>query len=420
MATVTSPPPATAPKPKPGFWERCWKKPQQVWLRRAMFQIHLWAGVIVGLYIILIGVTGSILVFKEELMPRPRIDVGAVDYKACTPEKLLAIVDRVNQAYPGKAAFLTACPMEANPLYHITVRDKPKPGAPPRKRGSGPPPKQLSVYAHPHTGEILGDADRAESWVEWTEELHFDLLSGRTGRLWNGIGAAVLLALVITGMILWWPGVMRWKRALVMNFSAGWKRINWDLHSVTGFWTVFFTLMWALTGMYFTWPRLFTVPIDKVSKIVTANYPAEQMRKVAQRPASPKAPLDIAAVLQQAQVISPDGHLEGYFHGMGPKPIFTVYMARGRMGDYSNTDFIYFDEHTGQHLYTWHRGKNETLGDWLVWLVAPLHFGTSWGPVVKWIWFILGLMLPLLTITGFIMYWNRYFGVRWRKLMARA
>lgn len=417
MQTVSTVP---VKKKQPGIWRRLLERPQQVWIRKAMFQIHLWAGIIVGLYVIAIGISGSILVFKEDLMPRPRIAVDPVDLKACTPEKLIHAANQANLAFPKYNAFLTACPQEANPFYLITVREKPKPGArkagPPQKGMGGPRPKQLAVYVHPHTGEVTGSADREESWVEWMEDFHFNLLSGRQGRLWNGIGGAVLLALTITGMILWWPGIKTWTRALLLDFRRSWKRINWDLHSVVGFWTVFFSLMWATTGMYFTWPQLFRTPIEMISPSVTANYPGEQMRKIGQRPAAPEAPLDVLAVLKKSQEISTDGYLEGYFYGMGRKPIFTVYMARGRMGDYSNTDFIYFDQHTGDHLYTWHRGKNQSMGDWLLWLIAPLHFGTSWGYGVKWAWFVLGLIFPLLTITGFIMYWNRYLGKKWKKL----
>ncbi len=347
-------------------------------------------------------------------MPRPSISVPAVDLRNCTPEKLVSVVDRVRQAYPGKDAFLTACPQEANPLYLTTIRDKPT--GPPERGRPREPLNQIAVYSHPVTGEVIGATNREESWVNWMEELHVNILLGRSGRLWNGIGAAIMLALVITGMVLWWPGIRTWKRALLLDFRRGWKRINWDLHNVTGLWTLAFTLIWALTGIYFTWPWLFTTPISKVSKIVTANYPAAEMRKLAQRPRAPETPLDVLAVLKKSQEISPDGYLEGYFYGSGPKPIFTVYMARGRMGDYSNTDFIYFDQHTGEHLLTWHRGKNQTLGDWLVWLVAPLHFGTSWGLVVKWAWFVIGLVLPLLAITGFIMYWNRYLNKKLRRM----
>jgi uncharacterized iron-regulated membrane protein len=412
VQTEIQPSAPVAANQKKTFWRRLVRQPQQLWIRKALFQVHLWTGIIVGLYIIAIGISGSILVFKEELMPRPRISVPAPDLRACTPEKLLAVVSRVEEAYPDKDAFLTACPQEANPLYMTTLREKRN--GPPQRGGEHP--WQLSVYSHPSTLQVIGAAEREESWVTWMEELHVNLLLGRSGRLWNGIGAATLLALVLTGMVLWWPGIRAWKRALLLDLQRGWKRINYDLHNVTGFWTLAFTLMWALTGMYFTWPWLFTTPINKVSTIVTASYPAAEMRKLAQWPLKPEVPLDLMAILKESQEISPDGYLEGYFYGSGPKPIFTVYMARARMGDYSNTDFIYFDQRTGEHLYTWHRGKNQTLGDWLVWLVAPLHFGTSWGTGVKWAWFVLGLILPLLTITGFIMYWNRYLSKKLRRL----
>lgn len=401
--------------PPPSLWRRIVERPQQVWLRKAFFQIHLWAGIIVGLYVIAIGISGSILVFKEELFPRPHVDVGSVDTRACTPEKLEAVVNNVLRAYPDKEAFLTACPSDFNPLFVTTVREKPK-----GKPASGPPLRvnreELAVYSHPHTAAVLGTADREGSWVAWMEDFHFNLVAGRTGRLWNGIGAAVLLALTLSGLVLWWPGIRSWKRAFLLDFRKSWKRINFDLHNVAGFWTILFTLTWALTGMYFTWPKLFTEPIRQISPIVTATYPSEEMRRVAQRPVTPPAELDVSAVLRRSQQLSPDGALEGYFYGGGRRPVFTVYMARGRMGDYSNTDFLYFDQHTGEHLFTWHRGKNQTLGDWLVWLVAPLHFGTSWGPVVQWLWFLFGLVLPLLTITGFLMYWNRYLCKRWKAL----
>ena len=117
--------PTSTPARKKTFWQRAVRQPQQLWIRKAMFQIHLWTGIIVGLYIIAIGISGSILVFKEELMPRPSVSVPTVDLRDCTPEKLVSVVDRVRQVYPEKDAFLTACPQEANPLYLTTIRDKP-------------------------------------------------------------------------------------------------------------------------------------------------------------------------------------------------------------------------------------------------------------------------------------------------------
>src|SRR5262249_9739628 len=46
---------------------RLWRNPQKVWLRRALFQVHLWAGIGIGIYILVISVSGSALVFRNEL-----------------------------------------------------------------------------------------------------------------------------------------------------------------------------------------------------------------------------------------------------------------------------------------------------------------------------------------------------------------
>lgn len=417
MAAVT----AVATR-KTGLLRRLLERPQQVFLRRALFQLHLWAGLLLALYVIAIGVSGSILVFKEELMPKPHVSVGPVNYRACTADQLTHAMERADAQIPGMKAFLASCPTPANKLFTVTVREVPKGPRGLSGRSGGTEAaarsllKQRAIYIHPQTGAVVGLADRESSWVETVEQFHVSLLLGRTGRLWNGAGAAVLAALALSGFVLWWPGLRIWTRGLTIDFRKSWKRINFDLHTVLGFWTLFFTLTWAMTGMYFAWPKIFTTPLQKVSPITTAMYPAAQLKVAQQQPSAPDRPLDVSAMIADAQRESLTGHLEGVFYGSGPRPVLTVYMARGVPGDYSNTDFVYFDQRSGHLLYTWHRGQNHTLGDWLLWLVAPLHFGTSWGQTVKALWALLGLTLPVLTITGMLMYWNRWLRKRWAKV----
>ena len=50
----------------------------------------------------------------------------------------------------------------------------------------------------------------------------------------NGVGAAFLLLLNATGMVIWWPGIRNWKRALKVDFERNWRRINFDLHRLGG------------------------------------------------------------------------------------------------------------------------------------------------------------------------------------------
>ena len=57
---------------------------QTVWLRKALFQVHLWCGLGIGLYLVVISVTGSVLVYRSELRqafnPEPRIVSPAASY----------------------------------------------------------------------------------------------------------------------------------------------------------------------------------------------------------------------------------------------------------------------------------------------------------------------------------------------------
>src|SRR5688572_5221366 len=50
------------------LWKRWLQQPQRVWVRRALFQVHLWTGLLLGLYIVVLSVTGSALVYRRELV----------------------------------------------------------------------------------------------------------------------------------------------------------------------------------------------------------------------------------------------------------------------------------------------------------------------------------------------------------------
>ena len=82
--------------------------------------------------------------------------------------------------------------------------------------------------------------------------------------------------------------------------------------------------------------------------------------------------------------------------------------------DYEDT--LFFNPYNGEYMSIWQYGVNKSLGDWIIWLQIPLHFGTHWGFAVKCLWAGVGLALPLLAVTGLLMYWNRFLSKRWRNL----
>jgi len=146
------------------------RNPHKIWLRRALFQVHLWCGLAIGLYILMISVTGSVLVYRNELF-------------RMSPGMLVA--------------------------------------------------------------------------TSWLLDLHDNLLAGETGRTVNGIAAFAIFALALTGVVIWWPGTKTWRRSLTVPRGLGWQRTTWHLHSMIGFWTFGFTLVFALSGAYFGFPGLF-------------------------------------------------------------------------------------------------------------------------------------------------------------------
>ena len=113
------------------------------------------------------------------------------------------------------------------------------------------------------SGTLAGDVtpDREVGVGIWLVstliELHADLLGGSTGRRINGIGAIAVLVSALSGLVVWWPGIRRWRRSLVVRRGAGWKRTIWDIHGVVGFWSAAFILVFAVSGIYLSYPVSF-------------------------------------------------------------------------------------------------------------------------------------------------------------------
>ena len=231
--------------------QRWLRQPQRVWLRRALFQIHLWTGIGLGLYEVMLSLTGSALVYRTELdayfrTPRPAFQRDAVRVPT---EKIRAEAQRL---YPGWVVVTVGERISRrNPTIQVDLQR----GAETRQR-----------LFDPYTGADLGDATTPGEWfVLWMTRLHDELLFEREGRYINGYLSAVFSVTVLTGLVIWWPGLSRWKRSLGVKWSAGWRRFNWDLHSALGFWLFLFVLMWGISGFYLGVPEPFTDLVDKWS-----------------------------------------------------------------------------------------------------------------------------------------------------------
>ena len=237
------------------FWQRWIRQPQTAWLRKAIFQVHLWSGIGVGLYVLLVSVTGSVLVWRNELAAAATRDpiILTGSGPRLTDEQLREVATR---AYPGYSVIINRAP---NPDQAVDIS---------LERSTD---RKTRLF-DPYTGHDLGDSvPIGLRVIRKLLELHDDLLAGRTGRKVNGFGALLLVVLSFTGMVVWWPGIKTWRRSLTVHRNVGWRRFTWDLHSMIGFWSLGFIAMFGISGAYLGNPETFQDLADWLEPLTMEN-----------------------------------------------------------------------------------------------------------------------------------------------------
>jgi uncharacterized iron-regulated membrane protein len=225
-------------------------------LRKLVFQVHLWSGICLGLYIFFISITGSVLVYRNELYvmatPEPVISEG---FDSVLSEEQLT--ERVNLQYPGFEITRMIRSRDADEAAEIWMQL------------SGETKKR---FFDPYTGDDVGSAERTgQMLVIGLINLHESFLLGPTGRKINGIGAIAIMLIVFTGLVIWWPGIKRWRRSLIIQTGVNWKRTIWDAHSMLGIWSFMFILVFAFSGIYLSFPDFFHDLGDRLQPITDEN-----------------------------------------------------------------------------------------------------------------------------------------------------
>jgi len=200
----------------------------------------------------MLSVTGSALVYRLELnryfdAPAPRFDP---DRTPLTPE---ALRDAAGRAYPGWDVVDVGTRIRRHrPVMGVRLT-----------RGDD----ALERVFDPYTGADLVDS---MSWamrtLNWLSLLHDDLLLGETGRTLNGYASGLVVLLVATGTIVWWPSWSSWRRRGT-NAVPPRRSLNVRLHRSIGIWSVALMLIWAMSGVYLAFPE----PFDALAYAVSGD-----------------------------------------------------------------------------------------------------------------------------------------------------
>jgi uncharacterized iron-regulated membrane protein len=228
------------------------------------------------------------------------------------------------------------------------------------------------------------------------------LLPPKIGQQVVGISTLVFVVLMITGIVLWWPKRKTdRKRSFTIKWSGRWRRVNYDLHNVLGFYVTAIALILAFTGLAITY--------NWVNKgIYTATnlgrtYPNELITPQSDtlNKSAAKLPvIDIA--FAQAQTLSPQAQMFLITDDAGKSSPIAV-TAYAQSLHYGHSDVYEFDRYSEKLLkklpYS-AKSPGMKMND----LNYDIHVGQAMGLVGKILAFLGSLICASLPVTGFIVW----------------
>jgi uncharacterized iron-regulated membrane protein len=204
-------------------------------------QIHLWLGLTSGLFVCFLGVTGCILAFEREIesVTQPYRFTEALAKPYIEPSKLKAIADKL---VPGKHAHSVS--YEKGKSTQVVYY-------------AAEPEYYWIVFMNPYTAEVLMVKNMADDFFRIIIDGHYYLwLPPTVGQPVLASATLMFLFLLGSGLVLWWPkNKAASKKRFSVKWNAKWKRLNFDLHNVLGFYMTWILIFIAFSGlvMGFQW-----------------------------------------------------------------------------------------------------------------------------------------------------------------------
>ncbi len=364
------------------------KKKKRNIIDRTIAWLHLWPSIVSGVVLVFVCLTGTIIVYGDEIM-----DFTAGDAKYITPQNApkistLQINENINKTYPGYSV-----------SEYVFFKD---PGRSIRLRAFSREPLMLSmVYMNPYTGEIL-KKDNSIYFFYTTAHLHAELLAHETGHWIVAISTIIFVISCITGLVLWWP--KRWNRAgqlasFTIKWKAKFKRLNYDLHNVYGFYSLIICLVLGLTGLMIAFPGFKDITIRAAGRQVA------DLRKALPKMDSTRISEDAVEFAYKVLENEPGKKSVSVWNFDQQKSGAFVFTS-GNVGlkSIEKADITIYDRYTGEPINLDPKYIRYKKADNFIW---QLHMGQWLGWFGKLSTFLAGIIATSLPVTGFLIWWGR-------------
>lgn len=354
-----------------------------------LYTLHSWAGIVTGLLMFVVCFSGAVVVFKHEIdlwanpalkdLPRAATPVG--------PDAVLAGLERYA---PGARAERLQAPDEVSPVWFVVA--KPAPDA-----------RSVKLAARGDTGEIVGPVD--SQLGQFIRTLHVFLFFGP--RWIVGFLGVAMFFLIVSGTIIH-------RKVLRELFTLRWGRsfrlIASDFHKAAGVWGLLFHGVIAFTGAWLGLAPVFERAYEHLvaPQVTVAAAPRSAALPLHGPAAAVAAPRSVEALMHQASldVAGLVPRVVSLRAGKADAGAGTVTVS-GRLSGalYDNASATY-DASTGALI---DKRDPRERGFWSAFngLMAPLHFGDFGALVLKWLYFLLGLLPAALSLSGTLIWIDR-------------
>lgn len=364
-------------------------------VKKIIRKIHLWLGLTTGIIVFIIAVTGCLYAFQAEISKATQ-----KAYRNVPPQKThylppTQLKNIVEKKLPGKH------------LHSIEYGATNKAVAA-TFFNFNPDKYYYTVYVNPYNGEVLKVKNMDHDFFRIVLQGHYYLWLPETiGQCITIYATIIFVLMMITGIILWWPkNKAAAKQRFTIKWNAAWRRKNYDLHNVLGFYMSWVAIFMAITGLVFGW-QLLANAIYKTAggkKNLTYQEPLSDITKAAQATALP-----VDKLWYQMQRENRNAEtIEMHFPSNNKSAIEVA--VNTDADTYWKTDYRFFDQYTLKELPVDHiygRFKDATGADKLLRMNYDIHVGAIGGLPGKIIAFFASLIAASLPITGFMIWWGR-------------
>lgn len=346
-------------------------------LSKRIYKIHQWCGLLAGLFIMLLGISGSILVFHEELDSREHKEVWKVS--AQEPVSIDKAYKTLTQKYQHWEIRLQRFSNDPAETLIFSLRR---------------PDQRLMIFSHPSSGKILKVADSDKTFVNWILRFHYSLHADLIGEILVFIFGLLYFISLVSGLIIYRKAIQK-----IFLFRTRFNRKNKraiasSLHRYTGVWALVLNLFIVISGILISY--------DVVSNGLKKNKTPGSIE-------APEIKFSIDHTLQIVDQKYPDFHPSYIrFPLVKEKPLIIQGELAGQAFFYSR----YYNSVpvdaltgvTGELIQADSANSSTKLSS----IVRAVHFVEFGNFPVKLLFCLAGLTAPALSITGFFLWkWKR-------------